>query len=248
MVENTQTSGAATFIFGPFEFDSTRRVLMRGGEPLRLGSRSREVLLTFLESAGTIVTKRTLITRVWANTPVEEGALRVHVARLRKLLGDGRNGVRYIENINGIGYRFSELVTRTTKAPHRGGAHGITSKHFVTIGGTRGTGKIAIALATAQQSLPSYIDGVRIIDLGSLTDGASIPAVLAATLGLDSGAQDLMRQIAAFLKHERLLILLENCEHVVHDAAAVAEQLVSVANVPLASGPLVSTAPLTRRC
>jgi DNA-binding winged helix-turn-helix (wHTH) protein len=234
MVENTQTSGESTFIFGPFEFDSTRRVLIRAGKPLRVGSRAREILLTLLESAGTAVKKRALIARVWPDTVVEEGTLRVHVAKLRKLLGEVRNGPQYIENINGIGYRFSELVTGTTKAPLRGCSHGITSKHFVTIGGSGGTGKTAIALVTAQQSLPSHIDGVRIIDLGSLTDGALIPAVLAATLGLDSGAQDPMRQIATFLKHKRLLILLDNCEHVVHDAADVAEQLLSVANVPLA--------------
>jgi hypothetical protein len=207
---------------------------MRAGSPLRVGSRAREVLLTLLESAGTIVKKRTLFARVWPDTLVEEGTLRVHVAKLRRILGDGRNGPQYIENVNGIGYRFSEWVTGPAKLPHRGGSHGITSKHFVTIGGSGGTGKTAIALATGRRSLRSHPDGVRIVDLGSLTDGALIPTVLAATLGLDSGARDPMRQIATFLKDQRLLILLENCEHVVHDAADIAEQLRSAANVPLA--------------
>jgi DNA-binding winged helix-turn-helix (wHTH) protein len=225
MVMSTQTSSEATFFFGPFEFNSTRRVLMRAGSPLRLGSRAREVLLTLLESAGTIVRKRTLIARVWPDTLAEEGTLRVHVAKLRRLLADGRNGPQYIENINGIGYRFSEWVTGPTKLPLRGGSHGTTSKHFVTIGGSGGTAKKAIALATGRQSLSSYAGGVRIVDLGSLTDGALIPAVLAATLGLNSGARDPMREIASFLQDQRLLILLDNCEHVAHDAADIAEQL-----------------------
>jgi DNA-binding winged helix-turn-helix (wHTH) protein len=234
MVKSTQTSGGSTFVFGPFEFHPTRRVLMRAGKSLRIGSRAREVLLALLESAGTIVKKRTLIARVWPDTIVEEVALRVHVAELRKLLGDGRNGPRYIENISGIGYRFAELVTGPTKLPYRDFSHGVTSKHFVTIGGPAGAGKSAIALATAQHSQPSYADGVRIIDLGSLTDGALIPAVLAATLGLTSGAQDPMRQIAASLQDKRLLILLDNCEHVAQDAANIAQQLLIASNVPLA--------------
>jgi DNA-binding winged helix-turn-helix (wHTH) protein len=109
---STPISGESPFVFGPFEFDPTQRVLLRAGEPLRIGSRAREILLALLENAGTIVKKRALIARVWSNTIVSEGTMRVHIAQLRKLLGDGQDGPRYIENVSGIGYRFLALVTR----------------------------------------------------------------------------------------------------------------------------------------
>ena len=112
---STPTSGESPFVFGPFEFDPAQRVLMRAGKPLRIGSRAREILLVLLENAGTIVKKRALIERVWSNTIVSEGAMRVHIAQLRKLLGDAQDGPRYIENVNAIGYRFSALVTRPAK-------------------------------------------------------------------------------------------------------------------------------------
>ena len=65
-----------------------------------------------MERAGEIVKKTDLVARVWPNTIVEEGTLRVHIAALRKVLGDGRAGMRYVENVTGHGYRFIAPVTR----------------------------------------------------------------------------------------------------------------------------------------
>jgi predicted ATPase/DNA-binding winged helix-turn-helix (wHTH) protein len=260
MVKSTPTSGEATFLFGPFEFHPTQRVLMRAGKPLRIGSRAREILLALLESAGIIVEKKALIVRVWRDILIQEGTLRVHVAELRKLLSDGQNGPGYIENISGIGYRFSAPVTRSAKPQHCEPAQSFTSKEpadlsvaltrpvgraarvsglacrlpserFVTIVGPGGIGKTTVALATAHQLQPSYVDGIHFIDFGLLTDGALIPAVLAARLGLARAAENPMAQIAAFLKDKRMLILLDNCEHVVSDTAVIAEQLLGASNV-----------------
>lgn len=113
MFDSSQILGESVFVFGPFEFDPTQRVLLRAGQRLAIGSRAREILLALLENAGAIVRKQALIDRVWPDTVVEEGTLRVHIATLRKLLADGRNERRYIENINGFGYRFAALVTRS---------------------------------------------------------------------------------------------------------------------------------------
>ena len=59
-----------------------------------------------MEHAGEVVKKRELIQRVWPEIIVEEGTLRVHISALRKALGDGQSGMRYVENITGVGYRF----------------------------------------------------------------------------------------------------------------------------------------------
>lgn len=68
--------------------------------------------MALVERAGETVTKRELIARVWPDTIVEEGTLRAHIAVLRRALADGPVGVRYVENINGQGYRFVGPVTR----------------------------------------------------------------------------------------------------------------------------------------
>src|ERR1700754_415168 len=99
--------------FGPFVLNPTQRVLLRGDRPVRLGSRAREILICLVERAGTVVSKNELIKRVWPETIVEEGTLRVHIASLRKILGEDRDQHRYVENVTGHGYRFVATVTRS---------------------------------------------------------------------------------------------------------------------------------------
>ena len=78
--------------FGPYRLLPGKRLLLRGTEPMRIGSRALEILVTLVESAGKTVEKRELIARVWPTMAVEEGALRVHVAALRKSSGQPFGG------------------------------------------------------------------------------------------------------------------------------------------------------------
>lgn len=93
--------------FHSFRFFPARRMLYEDDRPLRLGSRAIDILHVLLERAGETVTKDQLIARAWPNTVVEEGNLRVHVAALRKTLGE-----RHIENVVGRGYCFITPVVR----------------------------------------------------------------------------------------------------------------------------------------
>ena len=110
--------------FGPFLLSPAQRLLLRVDKPVNLGSRAWEILLMLVERAGDVVRKRELMERVWPDIAVEEGTLRVHVSDLRKALGDGQQGIRYIENVTGRGYRFVAPLIRADKdAPqHRAGA------------------------------------------------------------------------------------------------------------------------------
>ncbi|HEY6925521.1 MAG TPA: transcriptional regulator [Steroidobacteraceae bacterium] len=93
-------------VFGPFRLLPRQRLLYRANTPVRIGSRAREILIVLVERAGEIVRKGELLARVWPHTIVEDGTLRVHVASLRKALKDGEDGLRIVENVTGIGYRF----------------------------------------------------------------------------------------------------------------------------------------------
>jgi DNA-binding winged helix-turn-helix (wHTH) protein len=100
------------FRFGPFELDSRARTLRRGDVVLPIGSRALDILVYLANRPGEVIKKKELIDHVWSDVVVEEVALRVHVASIRKALGDGQFGNRYIANIYGRGYSFVGAVVR----------------------------------------------------------------------------------------------------------------------------------------
>src|SRR5262245_57495634 len=89
--------------FGPFRLNPAERLLLKGNRPVQVSGRALDILMALIERAGEVINKRELIKRAWPDVTVEEAALRVQVAGLRKSLGDGRGGVRYIVNVRGRG-------------------------------------------------------------------------------------------------------------------------------------------------
>ena len=249
--------------FGPFRLDLVQRVLRRGDEHLRLGSRALEILITLAQRAGEVVSKNELIARVWPKSVVQEATLRVHITALRKALGDGGSGNRYIENFSGRGYRFVAPVIRRHNAslPVKGlsalysrDREGLTTPRsdnlpapptwiigraqvvdtlvartpqqgFLTIVGPGGMGKTTVALTVADQLSAQYEHGVRFVDLSMLTEATSVPRALAAALGLTSAAADPVPDILTFLRDKSMLLVLDNCEHLIGSAASLAEKI-----------------------
>src|SRR3984893_15374161 len=114
--------------FGPFELSIGERVLRRDGQVLPLGDRALDILIYLADRPGKVIAKQDLIDHVWSQVIVEEGSLRVHVAAIRKALGDGQFGNRYIANIKGRGYSFVGTVvplagsteSRSDRSRHQG--------------------------------------------------------------------------------------------------------------------------------
>jgi len=237
-------------VFGPFQLLPFRRALLEAGEPLRLGSRALEILIALVERPGELITKEELIARVWPDTFVEEASLRVHVAALRKALGDGRSGNRYIVNVAGRGYRFVAPVRQQealdAKPPAVEHTHNLPApltrtigradiigaltarlleRRFVTIVGPGGIGKTTVALAVAHNLLSAYAHGVRLVDLASLKDPTLLPGAVASALGLAIRSDQPVRALIAFLRDKQMLIILDSCEHLVEAAAALAEKV-----------------------
>jgi DNA-binding winged helix-turn-helix (wHTH) protein len=98
-LEDDSPMDEETFAFGSFRLIPAQRMLLEDGKPLRLGSRALDILVTLVERAGETIHKDQLIARTWPDTVVDEGALRAHVAALRKALGDGQAGKRYMPTI-----------------------------------------------------------------------------------------------------------------------------------------------------
>ena len=105
-------TGDKIFSFGPCTLDVTARLLSVGGKRTDLGSRSFEILLALVERRGEVVSKQNLLARAWPNIHIEEHNLRVHVAALRRALGEE---ARHLINVPGRGYSFVGEVTLTEK-------------------------------------------------------------------------------------------------------------------------------------
>src|SRR5580700_8429776 len=105
--------------FGPFRLLPARRLLLEGDTPVRLGSRAFDILATLVERTGEIVGKEELIARAWPKTFVEEANLKIQVSALRRALGDGQGGRRFIATVPGRGYNFvaSISVAESPRAP-----------------------------------------------------------------------------------------------------------------------------------
>src|SRR5260370_12729632 len=103
--------------FGPFRLSTAERVLEKEGVPVRLGSRALDILIALVERPAEVVSKKELIAKVWPDLVVDEGSLRFHILALRKALGQGRSGIRYVTNVSGRGHCFAAPVSRGASPP-----------------------------------------------------------------------------------------------------------------------------------
>jgi DNA-binding winged helix-turn-helix (wHTH) protein/DNA-binding MarR family transcriptional regulator len=169
--------------FGPFRLRPSERVLKKGDQPVKLGSRAFDILLVLVQHAGEVVGHKELVAKVWPGVFVEEISLRVHIAALRKALDTGEAGARYLINVPGRGYCFvaptsREWVESSVPAAEMSfGAvyhlppslarmvgrektvHEVCQKliaSFVSIAGPGGLGKTTVALAVAHALLIDF--------------------------------------------------------------------------------------------
>jgi adenylate cyclase len=103
--------------FGPFSLDPRRRLLLKDGAPVVVGARTLDTLIALVAHPNEAISKRELMALVWPDVTVEEGSLRVQIAALRKALGDGKGGARYITTLAGRGYCFVAPISRVRDPP-----------------------------------------------------------------------------------------------------------------------------------
>jgi predicted ATPase/DNA-binding winged helix-turn-helix (wHTH) protein len=244
------------FVFGSFRLIPSQRTLFEGGKPVHLGSRAFDILVALVERAGQTIAKEELIARAWPDTVIEEAGLRVHVAALRKALGDGRGGTRYIANHRGRGYTFVAPMIRENAALAPVAPNGTTEggslpalltriigrdeiiaalskrlarRRFLTIVGPGGIGKTTVALAVADRVCATYKDGAWFVGLASLADPDLVPSAVGAALGVSLSGGDHTRALATWLRNRNALLVLDNCEHVIGAAAGLAEAILKSA-------------------
>src|SRR5690349_17172987 len=209
VLSDERASGHETIEFGPFRLLPEQSLLTEDGKPVALGARALDILIALARRAGETVTKEELLAEVWPGIFVEDGTLRVHIASLRKALGDGTGGRRFIATVAGQGYSLvapvarsgaqsaadatppdapaSRLPTPLTRMVGRQDVVALLTaqlpeRRFMTVVGPGGIGKTTVAIAVADALRGAYRDGVQFVDLAPISDATLVPSAVAAML------------------------------------------------------------------
>lgn len=230
--------------FGRFELQPEERRLLDAGVPVALGPRAFDLLLVLVERAGRLITKDELLERVWPRVIVEEAALQMQISALRKVLGR-----QAILTVTGRGYRFALDVAGGEAGPASPAAarHNLPqpltsfigreeqlaelkallgTTRLLTLTGTGGCGKTRLALQLAARSTHEHADGAWLVELAALANPMLLPQTVAQVFGLkDPVGQALTQALVDTLATKRLLLVLDNAEHLLEACAQFCETM-----------------------
>ncbi|WP_426206307.1 ATP-binding protein [Pseudomonas sp. TWP3-1] len=236
--------------FGPYRIHPGQRLVLEGEQPLRLGRRAMDILLILLAHAGEVVSKQQLMVGVWPDSVVEDINLRVHMAALRKALGDGQAGQRFIVTVAQRGYSFVAPIALQAIEPRASvdavGRHNLPLRRArmigrqplvdslitqlprqrcITLVGPGGIGKTSVALRVAEQLIGRYRDGIRLLDLAPLNDPGLICSHLAGLLDLSLHDGEPLPCLINSLRERQMLLVIDNCEHLIDAVALLSESI-----------------------
>ena len=237
------------FIFGPFELDPLRLELRRDGIRLDVGARACRVLLVLVERAGRVVSQAELLATAWPGLHVEDVNLRVHIVALRKALSGGADRSVDITTVPREGYLFAGPVSAVdaTEAPSQSPSRApkrlsplvgreetlkrldyeLNSHRIVTIAGAGGIGKTALALAIIAERAGKKDSACVFVDFSTSVSSLHVTAQIFQALKLEGTPNDISAHIERALKHRVILLVFDNCEHVIGDVAAIVTKLTS---------------------
>jgi predicted ATPase len=236
----------STIRIGSLVLDRRALELFENGNRLLLGTKACRILIALAERHGEIVSPAELTEAAWPDQHVEEVNLRVQIGAIRKVLAECSAHAPTIKTVPREGYllilpeesadtetperrparyapRLLEpLIGRTDAMAHL--AQLLATRRIVTIKGAAGIGKTSLALAAAAQWAGAGREWV-FVDLAVPINSAQVAQKVHAALELTGKPQDLVSDIVRALRSEEILIVLDNCEHVLDGAAAISQAL-----------------------
>jgi predicted ATPase/DNA-binding winged helix-turn-helix (wHTH) protein len=240
----TAIAGSARYRFARYELQPDERRLLGDGVEVPLRPLAFDVLSVLVERAGHLVTKDELLQRVWGKVIVEENTLQAQISALRKVLGADA-----IATVSGQGYRFVPDVEPSPAAAERAPApkHNLPQQltrfigrekeiarvkqwlsctRLLTLTGAGGCGKTRLALQVASTLLDEHPDGVWLVELAPLADPTRIAQAVAKALAVETQpGKELAETVVEWLGSRRLLLVLDNAEHLLEACARLADLL-----------------------
>ncbi len=184
----------------------------------------------------------------WPGVVVEESNLAVQISAIRRVLSQVPGGEHWIETLARRGYRFVGPVTELpddrqdpSSSKRSNLPEPLTSfigrerelveikrllpgKRLLTLVGVGGIGKTRLALQAAAEVMDAYRDGVWLVELGSISNPLLVPTSVAQVLVVqERTGTPLIDTLCAHLKARQLLLILDNCEHLVDACARLAD-------------------------
>ena len=245
----------SSYRFGRFEFRPAQRQLLVDGHAAGVGARAFDMLQALIERRDRVVSRDELFELVWPGLIVEENNIRQHVSALRKLLGaaavvtvPGR-GYRFGLTLEDASMSLAGSVPPGWSVPagrigvpdnlpvNRPALIGretqladvielLAGTHLLTLVGAGGVGKTSFALEVADMVRGGYDDGVCFVELAAVTDPMLVPRTMASALDIhEEPGRPVIDTLLDFFRSRKLLIVLDNCEHLIDSCARLAEQV-----------------------
>src|SRR6201992_762131 len=243
----------AVYACAGWEIDLAKRELRSMGTLVPLGGRAFEIIAELVQADGELVSKNDLTEKVWRGIFVDESALRVHIAAIRKAFGPDRD---MLGTTVGRGYRLLgswrirhvdppvdavasvptpstnipastfELIGRSSAIIHLRDL--LSAYRVVSLVGPGGIAKTALALQASRSvgENPEAVDRL-LIELAPLSKAELVPSAVASVLGIKLEGEEISADsVARAIGGRRLLLILDNCEHLVDAAARLTETIV----------------------
>ena len=275
------TTEATEYRFDRYEVRPAQRLVLRDGQPVALGGRAFDLLLTLIEERDRLLSQDELFARVWPDLVVDESNLRQHVSSIRKLLGSAT-----VVTVAGRGYRFgAQLISADARSPSHSlpssaglpglaGSPGmqasqadhptplaqiapvlvrrvdrrpankptligreddlqavlglLSETHLLSLVGSGGVGKTRMALEVSDKLEAQFEHGICYVELAPVSNPALVTTTVASALSIhEEPNRALLDTLLDYLRQRSVLLILDNCEHLIDSCALLAEQVLN---------------------
>lgn len=230
------------FRFGEFQLDDKRFALSGPAGPVHVEPQVFGLLHHLIVNRDRVVSKEELLDAVWGDRFVSESALTSRVKAARRAVGDDGQAQRVIKTVHARGYQFVAEVGTDAEGPQRvlprlrnvpigrdddigSVVERVRRAPLVTITGSGGIGKTTVAVAVANRLESDYPDGVVFVDLAPVPPGADVTRAVAEAAGLEGAAAETETGVADRLANRPVLLVLDNCEHVLEPSAKLVDEM-----------------------